>query len=81
MQYTNLNTHIYFLEINKYTYIHTYIQHIHSTYIETYIDILHMYIHIPHITIYIGYMGLYKLQYLHIHIHTQTLDICILTHT
>ena len=40
-----------------------------------------MYIHIPHITIYIGYMGPYKLQYLHIHIHTETLDVCILIHT
>ena len=51
-----------------------------------------MYIHIPHIIIYIciDYIGPYKAQYLHTHArahtltHTHTLDmnnsICILTH-
>ena len=63
------------MHINKlditYHIIHTYytINKFTYTYMH-YIDILHVQIHIPHITIYyIDYTEPYKLQYLHIYTH------------
>ena len=47
--YIHEHTHINKLDITQYTNLHT-----HKWDINTYIDILHMYIHIPHIIIYIG---------------------------
>ena len=93
--YTNIDTHmvIHTIIVHICIHIHTldiyiHIMHILLRHIKS-CALTHAYmhtgtyIHIPHITIYIGHTGSYKLQYFHTHTHTHThtLDICMLTHT